>query len=49
MVPTVLFSVDVGFIMGFPSVLSPALISNKTDIYATEDEASWIGMTCILI
>lgn len=43
MIPSVLFSIDVGLIMGFPSILSQALISNTTDIYATEDQASWIA------
>ncbi|KAJ8707465.1 hypothetical protein PYW08_010717 [Mythimna loreyi] len=38
------YSVNVGIMLSFPSVLTPALVSsNGTDIHATSEQASWIA------
>ncbi|KAJ8707466.1 hypothetical protein PYW08_010718 [Mythimna loreyi] len=38
------FSISVGMMISFPSVLTPALVSsNSTEIRATSNQASWIA------
>ncbi|CAG5058228.1 unnamed protein product [Parnassius apollo] len=44
LIPACLHSVSAGFMLAFPAVLNPAILSpNSTDITATSDQASWIA------
>ncbi|CAG5058240.1 unnamed protein product [Parnassius apollo] len=46
LIPACLHSFSGGFMVAFPAVLNPAILSpNSTDITATSDQASWIAST----
>ncbi|XP_052751220.1 facilitated trehalose transporter Tret1-like [Galleria mellonella] len=52
MTPLILHHLAIGFVLGFPAILTPAITNNSADIHATRNDASWItaayGMTgCI--